>query len=92
MIETSGIRSLYRTYGVGNFTVIKGGKRIRQTPSKHRCTTDKLVLDDRLADDLQCMSIYERVSSVSDGVGFEFRSPARSNGTLHQVITIQLQP
>jgi len=52
-----------------------------------------LVLDDRLADDLQCMSIYERISSVSDGIGFKFRtSPARSNGTLHQVITIQLQP
>jgi len=51
-----------------------------------------LVLDDRLADDLQCMSIYECISSVSDGIGFEFRSPARSNGTLHQVITIQLQP
>ena len=58
-----------------------------------------LVLDDRLVDDLQCMSIYERISSASDGmgrpgsiVGVEFRSPARSNGTLHQVITIQLQP
>jgi len=51
-----------------------------------------LVLDDRLADDLQCMSIYECVSSVSDGIGSEFRSPTRSDGTLHQVTTIQLQP